>query len=302
MFGSGAYVRVPVQAGANKLTLTTVTPFAMKQKIALISSPFPGEDGPTDLESFTVTKVDKKTNTLTLNGTVKRNYSGPVTIDGTQWNALADAVGVVNATPFEANTSLVTALFASAFVDVVTLTDDPAPYLPYEAIIGGSAANNSEMRFLAQKWSFNEKESNHLHVMGAWQDTDLAHFGVSQAWFGYNFSMMFVRAFQVFAPANPGGANAETTVHELTHLWRVNCQYPNGLGHCADLKRYVGDQKFCTMHSPFQDSACANPGVFCPEFYDGEVMFHYIDADDSEYMTIRAAGEPLSEAGASPCP
>lgn len=80
-------------------------------------------------------------------------------------------------------------------------------------------------------------------------------------------------------------------MHELTHVWDVNQAFSNH-GHCSDTFSYQNASLLCLM--------CAgddwfNAGVLKPEFYDGNVAYHYDvhTPDVSEFLNIRTHLEPL---------
>ena len=81
----------------------------------------------------------------------------------------------------------------------------------------------------------------------------------------------------------------ENLVHELAHTFNVNSifYYGSDYGHCS--KAMAGNpSQNCRMHS-------SNDPAYVPgQVADGIVGFHYAAEDDSEYMTMRRALEPLS--------
>jgi hypothetical protein len=81
----------------------------------------------------------------------------------------------------------------------------------------------------------------------------------------------------------------ENLVHELAHTFNVNSIFYFGTdyGHCTKAMAGTPSQN-CRMHSS-QDPAFV-PG----QVADGIVGFHYAAEDDSEYMTMRRALEPLA--------
>jgi len=107
-------------------------------------------------------------------------------------------------------------------------------------------------------------------------------------------------------PAAAWTVNGEVVIHEFAHQFQVNMfpfvTYPNtaGIGHCS---RYMRTQDatgtptstnsttlFCTMNGQQTDTVAGTT-----QLEDGVIGFHYVDRNDSEYMEIRRAQDPVQQ-------
>jgi len=88
---------------------------------------------------------------------------------------------------------------------------------------------------------------------------------------------------------DPWVFNGENIVHELAHTFNVNSifYYGSDFGHCS--KTMAGNPSLnCKMRSS------SDPLHVPGQSGDGILGFHYSAEDDSEYMTMRRATEPLA--------
>lgn len=175
------------------------------------------------------------------------------------------------------------------------LTDDPVPYLPYEESVAGDGIDpGHELRAIPRKWFFHFAEPNHQHLIGASRAHDPTLQGLTTARIGTNWSWVFVERVVGSAP-RPGDRewvfNGEVTAHEIAHQWQVNPTRSGG--HCPYL-RWNSPRLYCSMHGDYGVAAEPCHGT-CPEFFDGQVGFHYASSRDSEYLTIRQRLEPIPQ-------
>lgn len=304
MFRTGAYLSEDVGPSQTPLwvAVSDARPFRNARRVRFVHAPpltLIGPDVPyySDVDLLS---VDVKGNRLQV-ASLPYTFLGPEEFQGAIRPYLADGVGVItgdeNTDFFIANSGYATALFQPAYVEYVEVSNDPAPFLPFEAQISGSALDDaSELRSIARKWFFHAVQNNHQHVLGASERLgDAGLLGLTTARVGTNWSWIFVESVNDAAPRRNDGEwvfNGEVTAHELAHQWQVND--PANGGHCDHPA--VGTNFFCTMHGSYNDfGQCAG---LCPQFLDGFVGFHYQGQGvtaDSEYLMIRHQNEPIPQ-------
>ncbi len=297
MFRKGAMLTASVSAGATEIDVSSVSGFvAPKGKspgssIVLVHAPTqPGgpiyyEPAPGD-PPLTVSSVNKNKLTIKLSRPLIHGYfKAP---DPAQpW--LADGVGVVtgvmNTDTYSSNTSLLSSLFAQAFVEVIPRSSDPG-YVPYYA----NFLDPSLQDILSDglRWFRNYGKPNYIcSIGGANSGTNLGDRLINNrvAW------TWVAKVESLVSSGNRANLNGESTSHEMTHVWDVN-QLFNNMGHC-DQFDYGNPSLLCLMRpgNDWSDST----GTVLPQFYDGRVMYHYnIQAlDPSEFLNIRTHAEPL---------
>jgi len=329
MFRRGAFLVDDVPVGDRRVPVSDSTPFAAGQRVMLIHGPrlqrvnsasTPLPSPPADFfvsEENVIDHVEPASAPdpafLVLQrgvGTaygMDRSFTSSSQSPGVPY--LADAVGVITGSPgdyFVANPAYLNTPFNAAFVDYVNATP-LIPAIPYYQQMDFNIANR-----IAQKWYENSVRGlndsianlpNHRQLVGGSRLADGPHNGARLGvTIGgtHNPSWVFVRRIELgvtespqpIYQLDPDRVNGEVTTHELVHQWHVN---PDATlagateGHCLE-QDYRAIGAFCLMHAPFY--AVAHNG----EFGDGLVVLHYrrvTGTVDSEYVTIRAAADPL---------
>lgn len=305
MFRRGAYLTAdvpPCSLGPCFLPLDEVRDIHRRDTLRLIHAPRMNVIGPqlSYTEDVQVIDIDRRLSRVEVTP-FQRPYFGP---DGTVATGplpfLADAVGVVSGNDgddfFSANTQDSPVLLGGAFVESVPIRDDPAPYLPFQAETAGSGDPGDSVREVARKWFFDADRPNHQHLLAGSRHADPGLQGVTTARIGTNWSWIFVETVVASSPRRGAAEwrfNGEVTAHELAHQWQVNPPGVGAGGHC-DQFRWDSTGLYCSMHPDYGFASTSCRGT-CPEFYDGQVGFHYVSANDSEYLTIRRRPEPVPQ-------
>ena len=304
MFRHGAYLTAdvaPCAAAPCYLPLSNLRGLGRGDMLRLIHAPRTGLVGPQLFysEDVSIVRVEKSRGRVEVTP-YARSYFGPDQDSGGAVRGfLADAVGVVTGDDeqdfFSPNPNLIVPLFDGTFVEFLFLNDDPVPFVPYEQQIGGGGEPGSEAREVARRWFHNFDRPNHQHLLGAGTGFDAGVKGLTTAKIGTNWSWIFVESVAASSPRRGGREwvfNGEVASHEMAHQWQVN-PGPNTGGHCAEF-RWNSTMLYCTMHSDY--GVAADPcGGTCPEFYDGQVGFHYVSGTNSEYTYIRRRPDPVPQ-------
>ncbi len=309
-------------------------PFADGQRVRLIHAPRRDKTGSLDFyfDDVTVDSKERRSGAGRLwvsPVAVGHVYSNDGSSDpGANPAVQGDAVGVLAATDaetfFETDISLVAKLLDTTFIEFEEATQNFA-----ETPFVETFSDPDDLDIYTKKWFQNAnripgatpaiaQKANTIHLLGAreWPNTlaldptgqtcnATVQLGATVRALGTNGSFVFVnrinnivsqsnlgscsggkRAANPWRYLNASTVNAETTDHELAHQWRVN----PGSGHC-------------TNTIAVQPSPPPDPPLYCTmnssqnakQMGDGVVGFHYQSASDSEYVTIRSAGDPIRD-------
>lgn len=304
MFRSGAYITAdiaPCPTAPCFVPLNNLRGIHRGDTLRLIHAPRSSIVGPQPFysEDVRVARLDHKNDRAEVTP-YQRTYFGPDTdSNGVLRPFLADAAGIITGVDaddfFTSNKPSIPLLFEGTFVEYVFLDDDPVPYLPFEEQVMGSALIGEETRELARKWFFHFDRFNHQHLLGGRTGSSSGLQGLTTARIGTNWSWIFVQTVTDASPRRGGGEalfNSEVTAHEIAHQWQVNSGTATG-GHC-NWFRWSSTTLYCTMHGDYGVAGASCSGT-CPEFFDGQVGFHYQSATDSEFMTIRHRPDPIPQ-------
>lgn len=319
MFREGAFIRTDVPAGSTEIQVTNARPWRWARPtnpipITIIHS---GSDfaGPFYMEQRNVIRARGGQNgVLELDLPVSRDYFARVSSVDSRLRA-GDAVGRTDRGTFAQHTALAIDFFQTAFTDYQVLPEGTKNVVPYVPLVEECPS----MRYcteIAGKWFENSNGSvarnNHQHLVAASRSEFDASGEIGHAVLGQhgpfpNAAFIFNALIEEivadtngpYAGLNLNNFIAETTVHELVHLYDVN---PPGLfsddptvpitgGHCM-LMAWDGGQ--CLMssnrtaaeHADGKVSAHVQPGVV------GAVVN---DFGDSEYRRIRYRLDPLPQ-------
>jgi len=276
-------------------------------------------------EDAVITAVDtvgvKSRRLLTLAAPLSHMYIEDTSYPDAVTFGVDDGVGDNSAGLYQRNEAYLNNSFAPAFVQIYPVDSQGTTEIPYLPTIRRPV-------HVANKWFENSSvnlatwgrpgHENVKHILtgsGA-PDSTTTKLVVSATEFGetgidvsippppntgylpnQNFSWTYLggieRAVSMhsspFHNLNASNWNGENLVHELAHSFNVNSIFYSGsdYGHCT--KAMAGNpSQNCRMHAN-QDPAYV-PG----QVADGIVGFHYAAEDDSEYMTMRRALEPLA--------
>jgi hypothetical protein len=321
MFRKGSFLADTADKSTSDVFVTDLSMFHSGDRVLFVHAPSDPSDG-YDVEPHTIDVIPKNSQTgvkahLHLTDSpLTRSYAR-----NSKDTFLGDAVGVAN-TGSPASDSYVPSLgpptgtngkrpvddlFAAAFVDVqpapVTLSYIPLVDKIESVLAAGNTAVTPAFRF-AQLWFESASMSNHRMLIGASSSADTKgtrDLGVTVTP-GLFASYSFRRTIDE-QTADPDGVLGrlppevvayENAAHELLHQWRVNLNpTPAGgetTGHCA-YNAYDNPRRFCHMHKNWGDDRAHNG-----ERGDGIIKLHYVkqgSSIDSEYVTIRRAGEPM---------
>ncbi len=300
MFRRGAYITAgiaPCPTAPCFVPLSSLRRIHRDDTLRLIHAPRANMIGPQLFysEEVQVVRLDHKNDRVEVTP-YQRSYFGPdVDGNGVLRPFLADAAGLITGVDaddfFTSNKLYIQPLFEGTSVEYILLADDPAPFLPFEEQVTGAGLIGDESRELARKWFFHFGRSNHQHLLGGTTGYSSGLQGLTTARIGTNWSWIFVQTIIDASPRRSGGEaafNGEVTAHEIGHQWQVN---PNG--HC-NWFRWNSTTLYCTMHGDYGIAGASCSGT-CPEFFDGQVGFHYQSGTDSEYMTIRHRPDPVPQ-------
>jgi hypothetical protein len=304
MFREGTYLSqdaAPCPGSPCHLYLNSTRGLRRGDVLRVIHAPRSGVIGPQQYyaEDVQILRIENRYDRVEVTP-FSRAYFGPDTDgNGVLQPFLADAVGVVTGVPaadfYLTNNAFVHDLFNPAFVEYLSTTEDPVPFLPYEEELSGDGASQSdEVRAIARKWFFASGRPNHQHLLGGSQAVVAGRQGLTLARLGTNWSWVFVDTVAANSPRRGGNEwnfNGEVTAHEIGHQWQVNPPLNSTGGHCSRF-RWNSTSLYCTMHGDYAGTVTSCGGT-CPEFFDGQVGFHYQSDTDSEYMTIRHRPEPV---------
>lgn len=303
MFRQGTYLAqdsAPCAQAPCYLYLNRTRGIRRGDTLRVIHAPRTGSTGAFYAEDVEVLRIENRYDRVEVTP-FTHAYFGPDTDgNGVIQPFLADAVGVVTGVPgtdfYTANLTDIFDLFNPAFVEYLTTTEDPAPFLPFEEEVTGRGDSPSdEVRAIARKWFFNYGKENHQHLLAGSASSDGTLQGLTAARIiNTNWSWIFVDSVAGTSPRRGNGEsafNGEVTAHEIGHQWQVNPPVATTGGHDGRF-RWNSSTLFCTMHGDYADFG--NCGGTCPEFFDGQVGFHFQSDTDSEYMTIRNQAEPVS--------
>jgi hypothetical protein len=258
---------------------------------------------------------------LTLSAPLGHTYYEDTSYPAAVQDGVDDGVGDNAAGIYERNEQYLAASFAPAYVEFRAVDSQGTTEIPYLPVV-------RRPNHVANKWFENTPvnlatfgrpgNSNVKHVLSGsgLPDPTTTKAVVSATDFGTtgldlavpppptvayipdeNFSWTWLGGIEravgmhssLYHNLNARMWSGENYVHELAHAFNVNSffYYANDFGHCS--KAVAGNpSQNCRMHSS-QDPAYI-PG----QVADGIVGFHYASDDDSEYMTIRRAIEPLA--------
>ena len=314
MFRAGGLVVGEAPAGQNQVTVEVPSRvrFRPGDAIRLVHAPKLAEFEP--FPSFHtedaviaprgVKRVDQGQYLLTLTAPLVNTYAQDP-LDPLLANGLSDGVGILSEGFYERNEAFINSGFGPAFVEYMDAPQEVRD-IPYVPVI-------SQEMHLANKWFENSGrigeirpgESNVRHVLAGTGLLDRttrrvqinnSRIGLTWGSLGApiplpNASWTFVQAIEnsvgnhrsPFSGLDPWIVNGENCVHELAHTWRVNYEiFGDNPGHCTE-----------NMTGSLAHMACTMNLASYPGYGDGIVGFHWVSDDDSEYMTIRKAPEPL---------
>jgi hypothetical protein len=306
MFRRGAYITgdvMPCSTGPCFVPLSNLRGIGRGDLLRVIHAPRFNFVGPQQFysEDVEVLRVERKNARVEVTP-FQNAYFGPDSTVGTgPLPYLADAVGIIGGNEAEdlytPNTQLISPLFDGTFVEHVFLQDDPVPYLPFEQELLGGGLSGDEATAIARKWFLNFTRSNHQHLLTARVHFDDTIQGLTTARIGTNWSWIFVDTVN---DSSPRGArewlfNGEVTSHEIAHQWQVNpIPVDTTRGHCTSF-RWNSATLYCSMHGDYGALGGTLCHGTCPEFFDGQVGFHYQSPTDSEYTFIRQRPEPVPQ-------
>ena len=277
-------------------------------------------------EDVTVTAIDRvqghrNQRRLTLSAPLGHSY----TQDFSYANALADGVsdgaGNIAAGTYGRNESYLRQGFDPAFIDLQPVAHQSVTEIPYVPVVrlADRVANkwfeNSTINLVTMARPGNSNVKHVLAGSGEPDPNNTTSSNVSVFNFGStgidvvnspvtisqipqpNWSWSWVGGMEG-ACTTSGNAyngqdawkfNGENLVHELAHSFNVNSVYHQSgdYGHCTHTMA-SNAALGCQMRSS-QD-----PLFVATQRADGTVGFHYVSEDDSEYMTMRRALEPLT--------
>jgi hypothetical protein len=321
MFREGAFIRTDVPAGSTEVPVDNARPWRQARPnnpipITLIHAPVPGVSGASMEQRNVIRARGGRRGVLELDAPLANAYVARASSTDSREQA-GDAVGRTDRGTFALQTALAIGFFETAFTDYEILpegTKNAVPYLPlveecpsmmycseiagiwFESSDGYSAAKNHQ--HLVAGAVNNDSEIGHA-VMGQ-------HGGFPNAAFVWN-----AKIEEIVADSNNaqyGGLNltsviAETTVHELVHLYDVNppalvsdtpATMPITGGHCNFM---AWDGGHCLMNNNRTRtergdgavSAHVQPGVVSGQ---AGMTFPF---GDSEYRRIRYRLDPLPQ-------
>ena len=334
MFRSGVLVAGPAFAGSNEVSIQVPTGLRWNHvalragdSIRLLHAPrLNGLDFFPDFhsEDAVIMAVDRvpgarNRRLLTLAAPLAHSYSDDQSYVRALEDGVSDGVGNLAAGTYGRNEQYLSGSFAPAYVEFWPVEQGVSeiPYLPVvrEAhLIANKWFENSPVNTLTRARPGN---SNVKHVLaGSGRAEGATGTRLNPAVFGEtgiepavappstvnyipqpNFSWTWVGAIERAVTlhgsdvrgVDPWIFNGENLAHELAHTFNVNSvfYYLDDFGHCS--RTMVGNPALnCKMRGhedPLYDARQAGDGI---------VGFHYSSDDDSEYMTIRRAWEPLA--------
>jgi hypothetical protein len=173
MFRHGTYLTqdaAPCATGPCYLNLASLRGLHRQDRLRIIHAPRFGVPGSFYNEDVEIVRVQNNRDRVEVTP-FNQSYFGPDTDGlGVIQPFLADAVGVItgvdDADYYTANTTNITPLFDSSFVEYLSITEDPSPFLPFEENVSGSGASQSdEVRAISRKWFYSYGKDNHHHLL-----------------------------------------------------------------------------------------------------------------------------------------
>ncbi|HUR79388.1 MAG TPA: hypothetical protein VM733_01385 [Thermoanaerobaculia bacterium] len=257
---------------------------------------------------------------ITFTANLQHSYDSDASYPDALRDGIADGAADAGSGLYQRNEDYLNNSFASMFVEFFPL-DQVIKELPFSPVVRREThfANkwfeNSTVNLLTRARPGRSNVKHVLAVSGLPEDPNARRVNVTPYTFGDtgvdltitppvgdwipqpNFSYTFVGSIEravgmhgnPYRGLDPWVFNGENLVHELAHTFNVNSilYYGTDFGHCS--RTMAGNPALnCKMRSS-QD-----PLHVPAQSGDGTLGFHYLDENDSEYMTIRRAMEPIA--------